>query len=169
MNIRHSLRITLATATAAALTGGLLTLAAIPATAATAKYADDFNGDGYRDLVTSAPRATVGGVKSAGAVVVNYGSASGISASNRKVITQNSNGIPGVAEYQDFFGDALASGDLNRDHYADLSVGGKGGNGADGALWSLRGSSSGVQPRTPSASKPPPQSFPPPTIPSSAT
>ncbi|WP_369044393.1 FG-GAP repeat protein [Streptomyces sp. Midd1] len=89
MNKRHPLRTTLAAATAVALAGGLLTLAASPAPAVTAKFADDFNGDGYRDLVTAAPNATVGGAKYAGAIVVNYGSASGISASHRKVVTQN--------------------------------------------------------------------------------
>ena len=48
--IRKTHRLVLATATAASLTGGLLTLATGTATAATlAKYADDFNGDGYRD------------------------------------------------------------------------------------------------------------------------
>ncbi|WP_328399375.1 VCBS repeat-containing protein [Streptomyces sp. NBC_00390] len=123
MNIRHPLGITLATATAVALAGGLLTLVATPAAAVTAKYADDFNGDGYQDLATAALGTTVDGAKYAGAVVVNYGSASGISASNRKVITQNTTGIPGSAEDNDYFGAALASGDLNNDGYADLVVG----------------------------------------------
>ncbi|MFH8775459.1 VCBS repeat-containing protein [Streptomyces sp. NPDC017958] len=109
---------------ATALTTGLLTvLPATAATAAPARFSDDFNGDGYRDLVTAAPSATVGGKARAGAVVVNYGSKSGISASRHTVITQNTAGIPGTAETNDEFGAALASGDLNRDGYADLVVG----------------------------------------------
>ncbi|RPE42247.1 FG-GAP repeat protein [Streptomyces sp. Ag109_O5-1] len=111
---------------AAALTTGLLTAlpvtTASAASAAPAKYADDFNGDGYRDLVTAAPGATVGGKARAGAVVVSYGSKSGIKASNRTVVTQDSAGIPGTAQTDGGFGSALAFGDLNRDGYADLVV-----------------------------------------------
>lgn len=94
-----------------------------PATATPAKYADDFNGDGYRDLATAAAGATVGGASRAGAVVVNYGSASGISTSRRTVLSQNSSAVPGTGEKNDAFGSVLVSGDLNNDGYADLAVG----------------------------------------------
>lgn len=83
----------------------------------------DFNGDGYRDAVVPAPGADVSGKEAAGAVVVLYGSKSGLSASNRKTITQNTSGVPGSAEAYDRFGAATATADLNRDGYADLLVG----------------------------------------------
>ncbi|MGC0205105.1 VCBS repeat-containing protein [Streptomyces levis] len=129
-------RQTAAALAAALLTAGLtpLTLAA-PASAAPARFADDFNGDGYRDLATAAPYAPVAGKTDAGAVVVTYGSANGIAVARRTVLTQDTAGIPGTAEQGDRFGKALASGDLNADGYADLVVGSVGedvGSDADG-------------------------------------
>ena len=52
MFTRRNTRLVLATAAAVSLTGGLLTLSTSTASAAPAKYADDFNGDGYRDYAT---------------------------------------------------------------------------------------------------------------------
>ncbi|MQY35700.1 hypothetical protein SRB17_36880 [Streptomyces sp. RB17] len=89
----------------------------------TAAVQDDFNGDGYRDLVVGAPYAANGSVEGAGAVVVLYGSSATVSATHRTVITQATAGIPGDPEEYDRFGTAVASADLDRDGYADLIVG----------------------------------------------
>ncbi|MGW6742988.1 FG-GAP-like repeat-containing protein [Streptomyces sp. NPDC055025] len=108
---------------AATLTTGLLTALPGTATAAPSGQAGDFNGDGYRDVAIGAFTAQVGSVPNAGAVVVLYGSRSGVSAAKKTVITQNSVGVPGTARDGDRFGSSLAAGDLNADGYADLVVG----------------------------------------------
>ncbi|GAA5006670.1 FG-GAP-like repeat-containing protein [Streptomyces krungchingensis] len=140
--MHKNLRTALAAASVAALTGGLLVVTAVPSTAASAKYADDFNGDGYRDLAVSAPRAVVGGHNWAGAVVITYGSSSGLQGSRTQVVSQSSSGVPGASEEGDRFGAATAFGDFNNDGYADLAVGAPGesttagsGSGAVTVLW----------------------------------
>ncbi|SED96796.1 FG-GAP repeat-containing protein [Streptomyces sp. 3213] len=129
---------------AAALVGGTL-LPAAPALAVHGAVPGDFNGDGYRDAVLPAPGATVAGKEQAGAVVVLYGSASGLSAARRKTITQNTPGVPSSSEAWDQFGAATATADLNRDGYADLVVSAPYEDTADGAnaglvtvLWGSR-------------------------------
>ncbi|MEU3254772.1 FG-GAP and VCBS repeat-containing protein [Streptomyces sp. NPDC006997] len=118
MSRRSSIRLAVATATAVSLTGGLLTLATGAASAVTvpAKYADDFNGDGYRDYAHGNRN---------GQVVVVYGTATG-PGTTTKVFSQATSGIPGTAGdaggYADAFGEDLAAADLNRDGYADLAV-----------------------------------------------
>ncbi|GGX13000.1 hypothetical protein GCM10010297_38130 [Streptomyces malachitofuscus] len=111
--------------TAAVLVAGLLgsTVLVAPAHAAGETVPADFNGDGYRDAVLRVPAATVGGKEGAGAVIVLYGSASGLSAASRAFITQDSPGVPGAPERGDAFGSSTASADLDRDGYADLIVG----------------------------------------------
>ncbi|MET9390687.1 FG-GAP-like repeat-containing protein [Streptomyces sp. NPDC006624] len=120
--MRRHLRTTLATATVGALTGGLL-VAVAGSAAAVSGLEGDFNGDGYRDVAIGAASATVSGQAQAGAVVVLYGSSSGVSATRRTVIHQNSASVPGAAESGDLFGSNLAAGDLDRDGYSDLVVG----------------------------------------------
>ncbi|MFF4251812.1 FG-GAP-like repeat-containing protein [Streptomyces sp. NPDC001663] len=90
---------------------------------ATAELRDDFNGDGYADLVVAAPSATVGGKTQAGFVAVRYGTEYGWVTGAKKVFTQNSAGVPGTAEKGDQFGSALTTADLDKDGYADLIVG----------------------------------------------
>ncbi|MFE1442356.1 VCBS repeat-containing protein [Streptomyces sp. NPDC058739] len=108
----------------------------------------DFNGDGYRDAVLRVPAAKVAGRADAGAVIVLYGSPSGLSAKRRAFLTQNSPGVPDTAETGDYFGASTASADLDRDGYADLVIGAPYENlsfGADkGAVTILWGSRSGL-------------------------
>ncbi|UFR02731.1 FG-GAP-like repeat-containing protein [Streptomyces sp. Go40/10] len=137
--MRTHRKLAVATATALSLTGGLLTLAAGPAAAATpAKYADDFNGDGYRDYASGW----------GGEVTVTYGTATGPGPKTVR-FTQDSPNIPGKAGdadgYADTFGDQVANADLNRDGYADLAVadrsekvGTKTGAGAVTILWGAK-------------------------------
>ncbi|MDG9712146.1 VCBS repeat-containing protein [Streptomyces sp. DH10] len=136
---------------ATALTTGLLT--ALPATAATAAPATgpkaDFNGDGYGDVAFAAPYAKVDGKGMAGYVAVVYGGSTGLDPAKRTVVSQNTTGVPGAAEAEDTFGDALAVADLNGDGYTDLAVGSSGedvGTDTDGgSVTVLWGSASGLK------------------------
>jgi hypothetical protein len=73
--------------------------------------AGDFNGNGFADLAVGAPSEDVAGTLDAGAVSALYGSAGGLTRTGGQLFTQNSPGVPGNAEDDDFFGDALVSGD----------------------------------------------------------
>ncbi|UYQ62839.1 FG-GAP-like repeat-containing protein [Streptomyces peucetius] len=86
------------------------------------RFADDFNGDGYRDTVVGAPLAEVSGRREAGAVTVLYGGPAGPTATRRQTLTQASPGIPGGPEQSDQFGHSVASADFDEDGYADLAV-----------------------------------------------
>ncbi|MET9731948.1 VCBS repeat-containing protein [Streptomyces sp. NPDC006458] len=148
--MQQHLRLTLATATAAALTGGLLAFTSAPATAADSAHVPqaDFNGDGFGDVGFSVWGATVSGKVRAGQFAVLYGSASGVSATKRSLISQNSTGTPDAAETDDGFGSEHAYADFNGDGYDDVAVSAPWddvrGDADSGTLTVLWGSASGI-------------------------
>jgi hypothetical protein len=84
---------------------------------------DDFNSDSFADLAIGSAE-DVGTVEDAGAVNVLPGSAGGLTGTGSQLFTQNSPGVPGDPEENDGFGfGALATGDFDRDSFADLAIG----------------------------------------------
>ncbi|WP_328496184.1 FG-GAP-like repeat-containing protein [Streptomyces sp. NBC_00414] len=130
-------------AAAVLLAGGFgamaLTGASAQAATGSADAQDDFNGDGYADLVVGAPNATISSKAKAGYVAVTYGSASGVSASNKKLISRSTSGVPGSATASQYFGANFSKGDLDGDGFTDLVI--SGGKAGSVVLW---GSTSGL-------------------------
>jgi hypothetical protein len=87
----------------------------------------DFDGDGFVDLAVGVPRDVVRRdadvVLDAGAVNVVYGSVNRLQVAGNQRWTQDRAGIAGLAEEQDYFGAALATGDFDGDGYHDLAIG----------------------------------------------
>jgi hypothetical protein len=87
--------------------------------------ASDIDGDGFADLAIGVPgedwKADFGFGK--GAVVVLYGSGSGLSAEGVQRWTQDTPGIPNRREDGDEFGRSLAVGDYGRRGTFDLAIG----------------------------------------------
>jgi FG-GAP repeat len=102
--------------------GGLAAATSTPATAVEGLQAD-FNDDGFADLAVGVVGENLGAISNGGAVNVLYGSATGLTGAGSQLFTQDSSGVPGVAEPGDGFGDALAVGDFDGDGFADLAVG----------------------------------------------
>ena len=83
----------------------------------------DFNGDGYAELVVGVPGEAIGVRQDAGAVNVLRGSQSGPTARGDQLWYQSVRGVAGRSERFDLFGSAVASGDFDRDGFADLVIG----------------------------------------------
>ncbi|HKA67948.1 MAG TPA: hypothetical protein VKG85_02400 [Actinomycetes bacterium] len=103
-----------------------------PGVAGTAEAADffgdaltagDFDNDGFADLAVGVPGESIGSPANAGAVNVQYGSATGLTGSGGQLLTQNTAAVGSPAERNDSFGFALAAGDFDHDGFADLGVG----------------------------------------------
>ncbi|WP_415646239.1 hypothetical protein [Stackebrandtia soli] len=105
---------------AASLATVIVVAPAAPASAedsCTSGVANDFDGDGVRDLAISDPRATVNDRASAGRVHIVYGDGA------TQTMTQSDPFFPGyAAEVGDQFGYALASTDWNGDGCSDLVI-----------------------------------------------
>lgn len=135
-------RTLLCVATVVAVSSGLLITGSFPrASASTGASVVDFNGDGYSDVAFGAPDV-VGDDPSlyGGSVTAVYGSADGLG--ERQTISQDSEGVPGTAEYDNAFGQSLEPADLDRDGFTDLVVGSpgvphdpQGGRGSVTVLW----------------------------------
>lgn len=85
--------------------------------------AGDFDGDLYVDLAVGVPYEGLGSASRAGAVNVIYGNVGGLTDDGNQFWSQDSPGIADVAENDDLFGFALATGDFDGDGYDDLVIG----------------------------------------------
>ena len=82
----------------------------------------DFDADGFDDLAITAPFEEYPQVPRGGTVTVIYGSTGGLDGDD-EIWNQNSAGIKGIGENDDFFGYVLATGDFDGDGADDLAVG----------------------------------------------
>jgi len=75
----------------------------------------DFDNDGFADVVVGVPFEDIeaNNAIDAGAVNIIRGSNSGLTTQGDQIVHQQNPGIMGMAENQDRFGEALASGNLN--------------------------------------------------------
>ncbi len=92
----------------------------------------DFNNDGFDDLAVGAPDknyinpSTSAVVDQAGAIVIYYGAASGLSISGQFIDAHDDSEIGSDRQAFAHFGLTLAAGDYNQDGFADLAVGAPG-------------------------------------------
>ncbi|MFF2650642.1 FG-GAP and VCBS repeat-containing protein [Streptomyces sp. NPDC058045] len=107
----------------------------------------DIDGDGRADVSVGVRNETFDRKKKAGAVVTLRGSKSGLTASGSQVLSQDTPGVPGVAESGDTFGTATKLADTDGDGRADLVVGAPGENEEAGSVWVLPSTASGVNPK----------------------
>ena len=116
----------------------MFTLLALSITARAA----DYTGDGIDDLVVGVPYESIGTVTETGAIEVIRGSTSGLTSSGDAFIHQDTTGVPSANMDNEYFGWAIAAGDIDADGVTDLIVSAPfevvPSSGADGgAIWRL--------------------------------
>lgn len=103
----------------------------------------DFDGDGYADLAVGVPFSDASGQTDGGAILVLYGSNSGLSSNENQLYHRAAD-----SGADDRLGSCLVAADFNGDGYADLAVAAPYddvNNRADaGSVWILRGSQTGL-------------------------
>ncbi|TGM07126.1 hypothetical protein EHQ76_05235 [Leptospira barantonii] len=102
----------------------------------TALVAGDLNGDGYSDLVASAP---LGALNNGTVYVFVSPGATGITAATVAGATANRTGVAAT----DGFGVSLALGNVNGDNFADIAVGSPVYNGGKGRIYVYYGAAAG--------------------------
>ncbi|MFF3336613.1 FG-GAP repeat protein [Streptomyces sp. NPDC002888] len=152
--------------TGAAMLAAPAVYAGVPGGTSAADRNNDFNGDGYADMLIGAPEGRVDGKEGAGYVTVQYGAPNGIGTNTSvpkgrtAVFSQSTAGVPGTSEAWDDFGQAVASGDIDGDGYDDAIIGAPGedeGSVADaGRVTVLYGSAQGLGTRNGSFTAPTP-------------
>ncbi|MGW8378309.1 FG-GAP-like repeat-containing protein [Streptomyces sp. ODS28] len=106
--------------------------------------AGDVTGDGRDDLAVGVPGEAIGSKKKAGSTVLLKGSAKGLTGTGAQAFSQDTAGVPGVAEANDEFGTNTRLLDFDKNGRADLAVSAAGENDFAGAVWAFPGTGSGL-------------------------
>ncbi|GGW55054.1 hypothetical protein GCM10010503_35060 [Streptomyces lucensis JCM 4490] len=99
----------------------------------------DITGDGIDDVAVGVP-----GENDEGVVNVLRGSRAGLTGTGAQSFGQNTRNVPGTAEKYDAFGGTVRLLDIDGNGHADLAADAPWEDNGNGAVWVLRGSSSGV-------------------------
>jgi hypothetical protein len=85
--------------------------------------AANFGRAAQRDLAGGSPGEDISGNTNAGAVIVLYGSAPGLTATGSDFWHQDAAGVPGAAQPGDGFGWSVSGGNYGDTNHVDLAIG----------------------------------------------